>query len=72
MFIFYVCLDPDPKQIISNPEPGKSCGSNSIRIRNTGLKLQIFTKQPANFPSLMEYVARQGHSSIDVWRQGVP
>ena len=34
--------DPDPKQIVTDPDPdaGKSYGSDRIRIRNTEIKLK--------------------------------
>ena len=35
--------DPDPKQIVTDPDPdpGKSYGPDGIRIRNTEIKLKI-------------------------------
>ena len=48
----YFCLDPDPKQIIPDPDPWKSSGSNRIRIHNTGTKVY---QQPDDILIWWEY-----------------
>ena len=44
--LFLFRLDPDPKQIIPDPDPGKSFGSNRIRIHNTGMDVESSVAEP--------------------------
>ena len=41
--LFHLCLNPDPKQIITDPNPVKSAISNRIRIRNTEKKAHLLS-----------------------------
>ena len=57
IIILFFWLDPDPKQLITDPDPdpGKSYGSYRIRIRNTAFMMWIHADKPLEYLLKSEY-----------------
>ena len=55
----------DPKQIIPDPDPGQSFGSDRIRIRNTARQIALNKKTPNPEICITTFIKNENHCPCD-------